>query len=108
LIYSQDGFQALVDSSAYAPSLIDGSALTPTLDANSVQSQFMSALVYNHPEPFYTMPNNKTKKGMDSVYYSFMGATLASIWNGTKTVDEAVAELISLSDAAIAVDNVAQ
>ena len=108
LIYSKDGFQAMVDHSSYAPSLKDGSALTPNLDAAGVQAQFMKAFVYNYPEPFYTMPNNKTKKGMDSVFYPYMGATLANVWNGTKTVDEAVAELISLANAAIAVDNVAQ
>jgi len=63
------------------------------------------AFVYNYPEPFFTMPNNKTKKGMDSVYYPFISNVLSQIWDGTKTVDEAIAELIELSDAAIAIDN---
>lgn len=108
LIYSKDGFQAMVDESSYAPSLKDGSELTPDLAATSVQAQFMKAFVYNYPEPFFTMPKNPTKKGMDSVYYPYMSATMNAVWNGTKTVDEAVAELIALADAAIAVDNVAQ
>ncbi len=108
LVYSMDGFQAMVDNSSYAPSLLDGSTLTPELAATSVQAQFGKALVYNTPEPFYTMPKNMTKKGMDSVFYPYMGATFAAVWNGTKTIDAAVAELIALADAAIAVDNVAQ
>lgn len=105
LIYSLEGFQTMVDNSAYAPSLKDGSELTPELDADSVQAQMQKAFVYNLPEPFFTMPNNKTKKGMDSVYYPFMGNVFSQIWDGTKTVDEAIAELIELADAAIAVDN---
>ncbi|MEI7667401.1 MAG: hypothetical protein WCI62_00205 [Erysipelotrichaceae bacterium] len=108
LIYSIDGFQAMVDGTAYSPSLVDKSKLAPELAATGVQAQMMKAFVYNYPEPFYTLPNNKTKKGMDSAFYPFMSNTMRAVWDGTKTVDEAVAELISLSDAAILADNVTQ
>lgn len=105
LIYSKAGFQAMVDSSTYGPLLKDDSSLMPEMDETSYNVQMMKAFKYNTPEPLYTFPKNQTKKGMDSVYYPFMSNVLSQIWDGTKTVDEAIAELIELSDAAIAVDN---
>lgn len=108
LIYSKEGFDAMVSGTSYAPSLVDGSALTPTLDAAGVQSQMMGAFAFNYPEPFYTLPENPLKKGMDSAYYPFIGTTIQNVYDGTKTIEEAVAELVSLSDAAIATDNVKQ
>jgi arabinogalactan oligomer / maltooligosaccharide transport system substrate-binding protein len=106
LVYSKEGFDAMVNGTSYAPSLVDGSSLTPTLTAGSFQEQMMSAFAYNYPEPAFTLPNNPLKKGMDSAYYPFMGATLANIYDGTKTIEQAVAELIELTNAAIAADNV--
>lgn len=108
IIYSKEGFDAMVSGTSYAPSLLDGSALTPTLTAGGVQEQMMGAFAFSYPEPFYTLPNNPLKKGMDSAYYPFMSAAIQAVYDGTKTVEEAVAELVSLSDAAIATDNVAQ
>lgn len=108
LIYSKEGFDAMVTGTSYAPSLIAGSALTPTLTAGGIQEQMSGAFAFNYPEPAYTLPNNSLKKGMDSAFYPFMPATLQAVYDGTKTIEEAVAELISLSDAAIATDNVKQ
>lgn len=108
LIYSKEGFDAMVSGTSYAPSLVEGSELTPSLVAGGVQEQMMSAFKYNYPEPASTLPNNPLKKGMDSAYYPFMGTTIQNVYDGTKTIEEAVAELITLTDAAIAADNVAQ
>jgi len=108
LVYSKEGFQAMVDSSAYAPSLVEGSALVPTLTEGGVQAQFMSALAFNQPEPAFLLPNNPRAKAMDSAYYPFIGAIIQGVWDGTLTVEEAVAELISDSNERIAIDNQAQ
>lgn len=108
LIYSKEGFDAMVSGTSYAPSLVADSALTPTLEENGVQAQMMGAFKFNYPEPFYTLPNNPLKKGMDSAYYPFMSAAIQAVYDGTKTIEEAVAELVTLTDAAIATDNVAQ
>lgn len=103
LIYSAEGFQAMVDNSSYAPSLVDGSALTPTLDASSAQAQMMKAFTFNYPEPAMMLPNNPQMKAMDAAYYGINIADFyAQIWNGDKTIDEAVAEIIELSEAKIA------
>jgi arabinogalactan oligomer/maltooligosaccharide transport system substrate-binding protein len=105
LVYSKDGFQAMVTGTSYAPSLVDGSNLVPTLTAGGIQEQMMSAFVYNYPEPALLLPNNKARKSMDSAYYPFISNTERAIWDGTKTIAEAVAELIELSNAAIEADN---
>ena len=108
LIYSKEGFDIMVNGTSYAPSLVDGSELTPSLAAGSYQEQMMSAFEFNYPEPALTLPNNPLKKGMDSAYYPFMGATFTAVYDGTSTIEEAVAELIELTNAAIAADNVKQ
>lgn len=110
LLYSKEGLQAMVDNSSYAPSLVEGSALTPTLAGKPVQEQFMSAFVENYPEPQFTLPNNPAKTGMDTFYYG-EGKVLSLaplVWDGTKTVDEAIAELIKVTQAQFEADNVAQ
>jgi arabinogalactan oligomer / maltooligosaccharide transport system substrate-binding protein len=108
LVYSKEGFQAMVDSSAYAPSLVDGSALVPTLTEGGVQSQFMMALAFNQPEPAFLLPNNPQMKAMDAAYYPFLSAILGAVWDGELTIEEAVAELIADSNERIAIDNQAQ
>lgn len=108
LVYSKEGFQAMVDNSAYAPSLIEGSTLTPTLVEDGVQSQFMRALPFNQPEPAFLLPNNPKMKAMDAAYYPFMTAILQAVWNGELTIDQAVAELIVDSNEKIAINNQAQ
>jgi arabinogalactan oligomer/maltooligosaccharide transport system substrate-binding protein len=106
LVYSKGGFDALVTGTSYAPSLKDKSKFTPTLIAGGYQEQMMTAFVYNYPEPAYTLPNNPAKKGMDVAYYDgALGAAIQSIWDGTKTVDEAIALLIETTNAKIAVEN---
>ena len=105
LVYSQAGFQAMVDNSSYAPSLVDGSTHVPTLAEGSVQSQFMSAFVFNHPEPALLLPNNPQMTALDAAYYPFMGDILQAVWNGDLTVAEAVAEIISDSNERIALEN---
>ncbi len=108
LVYSKEGFQAMVDSSAYAPSLVDGSALVPTLTEGGVQSQFMMALPFNQPEPAFLLPNNPQMKAMDAAYYPFLTAIISAVWDGELTIEEAVAELIADSNEKIAIDNQAQ
>lgn len=105
LVYSQAGFQAMVDTSSYAPSLADNSSLTPNLSAGSVQQQLMAAFVYNYPEPAMTLPNNSQMKAMDAAYYPFISDTEKAIWDGTESVDEAIAKLIELSNEKIAAEN---
>mgnify|MGYP001806372241 CR=1 FL=1 len=106
LIYSKDGFNALVTGTSYAPSLKDGSDLTPTLEEGGYQEQMMAAFMYNYPEPALTLPKNPARKAMDAAYYDgTLVAMIQAIWDGTKTVDEAVAELIATTDAKIAADN---
>ncbi len=106
LIYSKDGFNALVTGTSYAPSLKDGSELTPTLEAGGYQEQMMAAFVNNYPEPALTLPKNPARKAMDSAYYDgTLVAMLQAIWDGTKTVDAAVAELIATTDAKILAEN---
>ncbi len=106
LVYSKGGFDALVTGTSYAPSLKDKSKLTPTLVAGGYQQQMMSAFVYNYPEPAITLPNNPAKKGMDVAYYDgALGAAIQSIWDGTKTVDEAIKLLIETTNAKIADNN---
>lgn len=110
LIYSKEGLQAMVDNSSYAPSLVDNSALAPDLTNAVVQGQFMKAFTHNYPEPAFTLPENPAKKAMDTFYYGegkFM--TLApKVWDGEMTVDEAIAELIKVTNAQLEVDNKAQ
>jgi len=106
LLYSKGGFDALVTGTSYAPSLKDKSKLTPTLIAGGFQEQMMTAFVYNYPEPAYTLPNNTAKKGMDVAYYDgALGAAIQSIWDGTKSVDEAIALLVETTNAKIADNN---
>ncbi|TFG83521.1 MAG: ABC transporter substrate-binding protein [Erysipelotrichales bacterium] len=106
LVYSKGGFDALVTGTSYAPSLKDKSAFTPTLIAGGFQEQMMTAFVYNYPEPAITLPNNTAKKAMDVAYYDgALGAAIQSIWDGTKTVDEAIALLIETTNAKIADNN---
>ncbi|MBS3972741.1 MAG: extracellular solute-binding protein [Erysipelotrichia bacterium] len=105
LVYSQAGFQAMVDSSSYAPSLVDGSALVPTLAEGSVQAQFMTGFVNNYPEPALLLPNNPQMKAMDAAYYPFMSPILQAVWDGELTVAEAVAEIIADSNEKIALEN---
>ena len=95
----------MVDSSPYAPSLADGSALTPDLAGKDVLAQFMSAFAYNYPEPAFTLPNNPAKKAMDAAWYGSIGPIAVQVWDGTLTVDEAIAELIELTNAKIEQEN---
>lgn len=105
LVYSLEGFQAMVDNSSYAPSLVEDSELIPTLADGSVQVQFMNAFVHNQPEPAMLLPNNQQVKALDAAYYPFMSAILQAVWDGQLTVAEAVAELIADSNERIALDN---
>lgn len=108
LIYSQEGLQAMVDSSTYAPSLVEGSELAPNLDGKDVQAQFMSAFVSNYPEPAYTLPENPAAKAMDAVFYGNLKNVNARVWDGEITPEQAVAELIEVADAKLAEMNKAQ
>lgn len=99
------GFQSMVDTSSYAPSLADGSSLTPKLEDGSIQSQLMSAFVYNYPEPALTLPNNPQMKAMDAAYYPFISDTEKAIWDNTMSVDDAINLLITLSNEKIAAEN---
>ncbi len=106
LIYSQDGMQAMVDTTAYAPSLADGSELTPDLTGKTVQEQFMSAFEFNYPEPALTLPENPQKKAMDAAYYGTMELITPQVWDGTLSVDDAIAELIETTNAKIEAENI--
>ncbi|MCD8574652.1 MAG: hypothetical protein LRY28_04040, partial [Erysipelotrichaceae bacterium] len=108
LIYSKEGFQAMVDSSTYAPSLVDGSTLVPNLVEGGVQSQFMVGLSVSYPEPALMLPNNPRMKALDAAYYPFMGNLMKAVYDGTLTIEEAVAQIISDSNEKIALDNQAQ
>jgi arabinogalactan oligomer/maltooligosaccharide transport system substrate-binding protein len=108
LIYSQDGFQGMVDSTAYPPSLVEGSALVPTLTAGGVQEQMMKGFLYSASEFTGTLPLNKNQTAMGAAYYqSFLNDCQIAIWDGTKTIDQAIADLVTVSDAALAAANVA-
>lgn len=108
LIYSKEGLQAMVDSTSYAPSLNEGSELTPNLDGKDVQKQFMAAFKYNYPEPAMTLPENPQKKAMDAAFYGTMENITPQVWDGTMSIDDAIAEIISLTNAKIEAENVAQ
>ena len=102
LVYSKGGFDALVTGTSYAPSLKDKSKFTPALVAGGYQEQMMKAFVYNYPEPAITLPNNPAKKAMDASYYDgALSAALQSIWDGSKTVDQAIALLVETTNAKI-------
>ena len=108
LMYSMDGFQAMVDHTAYPPSLADGSDLVPTLAAGGVQEQMMKGFLYSASEYVGTLPKNKNQTAMGAAYYqSFLNDAQIAVWDGTKTVDQAIADLITVSDAALAAANVA-
>ncbi|MGL5978722.1 MAG: extracellular solute-binding protein [Erysipelotrichaceae bacterium] len=105
IVYSAEGVQAMVDNSGYAPALQDGSALAPNLTTGSVQEALGKAFTYHFPEPGLMLPNNNKVKAMDASFYPFISDTEKAIWDGTQTVDEAIAELIELSNAKIAEEN---
>ncbi|MGL5541023.1 MAG: extracellular solute-binding protein [Erysipelotrichaceae bacterium] len=105
LVYSTEGIQAMVDNSGYAAALVDGSDLAPTLADDSVQGALTKAFIYNFPEPAFTLPNNDKVKAMDAAYYSFIKELEIAIWDGTKTVDQAIADLIEITNAKIATEN---
>ena len=108
LMYSKAGFQAMVDNTAYPPSLKDGSALVPTLTAGGVQEQMMKGFLYSASEYTGTLPNNPNQTAMGAAYYqSFLNDCQISIWDGTKTIDQAIADLVTVSNAALAAANVA-
>jgi len=108
LIYSMDGFQAMVDHTSYPPSLADGSDLVPSLTAGGVQEQMMKGFLYSASEYVGTLPNNKNQTAMGAAYYqAFLNDAQISVWDGTKTIDQAIADLITVSDAALAAANVA-
>lgn len=105
LVYSKEGIQAMVDNSGYAPALVENSELQADLSNAKVQEALSSAFVYHYPEPGMTLPNNKNMKAMDAAYYGFIKDAEIAVWNGTMTVDEAIAQLIELTDAKIAMEN---
>ena len=104
IIYTA-GFQSMVDTSSYAPSLVDASALTPNLAERSIQSQLMAAFVYNYPEPALTLPNNSQMKAMDAAFYPIVSDAEKHVWDNTKSIDDAIAELIEVSNSKIAEGN---
>lgn len=101
LIYSAEGFQAMVDTSNYAPSLVEGSELTPDLTGKVVQEQFMSAFEFNYPEPAMNLPENPQMKAMDAAWYGVIDQVAPLVWDGDMTIEEAVAEMIEISNAKI-------
>ena len=108
LIYSKDGFQKMVDKTAYPPSLATGSDIVPTLVAGGVQEQMMKGFLYSASEYVGTMPKNPNQTAMGAAYYqAFLNDAQIAVWDGTKTVDVAIADLITVSNAAIAAANVA-
>jgi len=107
LIYSKDGFQGMVDKTAYPPSLVEGSKLVPTLAAGGVQEQMMKGFLYSATEYTGTLPNNKNQTAMGAAFYQpFLTDAQVAIWNGTKTIDKAITDLVTVSDAALAAANV--
>lgn len=105
IVYSEAGIQAMVDNSGYAPSLVEGSKLQADLSKAAVQEALSAAFTYHYPEPGMSLPNNPTMKAMDAAYYGFIKDAEIAVWNGTMTVEEAVASLIELTDAKIALEN---
>ena len=101
LLYSKEGLQAMVDNSSYAPSLVEGSALTPNLDNTPVQKQFMSAFEFNFPEPAIQFTTGDG--AMDKVYYAdgFVKDLAPLLWNQEKTADQVVADLVELTNAVL-------
>lgn len=108
VIYSAEGFQAMVDNSSYAPSLNPDSEFTPDLTGKTVQEQFMSAFEYNYPEPAMMLPDNPQMKAMDAAWYGIIGTIAPEVWDGTMSVDDAIADLIELSTEKIEAGNQAQ
>lgn len=102
LVYSQEGFQAMVDNSSYAPALVTGADVAPNLADDSVQKQFMDGMQFTATEPGYTLPSGK--KGMDAVYYAHISDYEKAIWDGELSVDDAIAQLIEVTNAAIAAE----
>ena len=101
LLYSKEGLQAMVDNSSYAPSLVEGSALTPNLDNAPVQKQFMSAFEFNFPEPAIKFTTGDG--AMDKVFYAdgFVKDLAPLLWNQEKTADQVVADLVELTNAVL-------
>jgi hypothetical protein len=51
---------------------------------------------------------NKNQTAMGAAYYqSFLNDAQIAVWDGTKTIDQAIADLVTVSDAALAAANVA-
>ena len=102
LVYSQEGFQAMVDNSSYAPALVADSEVAPVLADDSVQKQFMNGMQYTAIEPGLTLPSGK--KGMDAVFYAHISDYEKAVWDGELSVEDAIAQLIEVTEAAIAAE----
>lgn len=98
LVYSQEGFQAMVDNSPYAPALTTGAAVAPNLSDDSVQKQLMNGMQYTSPEFSGVLPSGA--KAMD-LYYNHVSPYEEAVWNGDLTVDEAVTQLVEEVEAAV-------
>jgi arabinogalactan oligomer/maltooligosaccharide transport system substrate-binding protein len=106
LIYSKEGFQAMVDNTKYAPSLSNDSIYIPTFKANNIQEDLMYGFLYSSSEYFETIPNNKKLSAMSVAYYqSFLNDAQIAIWDGSKSIDQSIADLITISNALLAEAN---
>jgi len=106
LIYSKVGFQVLVDNTEYAPSLSNGSTYIPTFKVNDIQEDLMNGFLYSTFEYSGTLPNNNNLSAMGVAYYQpFLNDAQIAVWDGTKSIDQSIADLITISDALLAEAN---
>jgi len=105
LLYSDAGFQAMVDNSSYAPSLVDNTTIAPDMEDDGVQASFSNGFKYNYPEPQLTLPNAPAVKAMD-VYYSFISDAEKAVYSGDSSIEDAITKLVSDSDAWYEANNV--
>lgn len=88
ILYTPEGIQALVNSTAYVPTLKVGSSLTPTIDSAAPQSQFAKAFATSALEPLnLVLPSGKA--AMDVYYNIGINKDYRDVWDGYVTPEQA-------------------
>lgn len=94
IILTKQGMQAMVDNSSYIPALKVKTPITPSY-ANDVNKKEMAAgFAYNYPEPSKSLPNNPQMMAMQVYYNIQIEQSYNGVWDGTRTAEEAQAEIV--------------
>jgi arabinogalactan oligomer/maltooligosaccharide transport system substrate-binding protein len=89
LVFTKEGMQAMIDNSAYVPSLVANAKIAPDYSKDQVKKQMNYAFGFSYVEPVtLSLPNNPQKQAMDVYYNIGMNQFYKDVWDGAKTPAE--------------------